>query len=351
LAAVKGDDMNKVGLLLCAASLCAAAAWGAEMTSENDTRLKRYLERFPKADANEDGVLTRDEFREFRGANRGPRSPAIKPDLVDVKYGPHERQVVDFWKAKSDTPAPVLIYFHGGGFMGGNKTLHGLQLNALDKGVSAVSATYRLVRDPNVTVRDCMVDAGRVIQFVRSKAKEWNIDPTRIALTGNSAGASMSMWLAMHDDLADPESDDPVARLSTRVTCATVFAGPTTFDPTLILKHVGGDPKIHSSWPLMFKIKSIDELNMPERRALVAECSPMHHATEDDPPLLLGYGPPPPEVPYPADTNTSTSIHSARFGLLLKEKLDELGVECHVQWKGNRNEESQIDFLLRHFRM
>ena len=62
-------------------------------------------------------------------------------------------------------------------------------------------------------------DSARAIQFIRSKAKDWNIDPKRIAATGGSAGAGISLWLGFHDDMADPKSDDPVLRQSTRLTC------------------------------------------------------------------------------------------------------------------------------------
>ena len=54
------------------------------------------------------------------------------------------------------------------------------------------------------------------LQTIRSKAKEWNLDPERIACYGGSAGAGISLWLAFHEDLADPNSDDPIARQSTQ---------------------------------------------------------------------------------------------------------------------------------------
>ena len=43
------------------------------------------------------------------------------PDLANEKYGPHERNVLDFWKAKSASPTPLVVYIHGGGFTGGSK--------------------------------------------------------------------------------------------------------------------------------------------------------------------------------------------------------------------------------------
>ncbi|MEQ1830195.1 MAG: hypothetical protein ABL921_29830, partial [Pirellula sp.] len=43
------------------------------------------------------------------------------PTRQDVAYGPHERNVLDFYQAKSDKPTPLVIFIHGGGFVGGNK--------------------------------------------------------------------------------------------------------------------------------------------------------------------------------------------------------------------------------------
>ena len=41
--------------------------------------------------------------------------------MTDVKYGPHERNVLDFWQAKSDSPTPLVLVIHGGGWTGGSK--------------------------------------------------------------------------------------------------------------------------------------------------------------------------------------------------------------------------------------
>src|SRR5204863_2669053 len=138
-------------------------------------------------------------------------------------------------------------HFHGGGFVAGDKA----DANPdpyLGQGISVVSASYRFVKggDEPAPYPAPMLDGARVVQFVRSKAKEWNIDPNRIALTGTSAGAVISMWIAYRDDMAKPASTDPVERISTRVTCILPQSGPTTLDPKLILKRIGGNPTITS---------------------------------------------------------------------------------------------------------
>src|SRR5437764_13472127 len=80
-------------------------------------------------------------------------------------------------------------------------------------------ATEKKVEPP---VKWPLGDAARALQFVRSKAKEWNLDKTKIGATGGSAGGCTSLWLAFHDDMADKESKDPIARESTRLHCAAV---------------------------------------------------------------------------------------------------------------------------------
>jgi hypothetical protein len=106
----------------------------------------------------------------------------------------------------------------------------------LDAGISVVSINYRYswqaqLADVKPPVTWPLRDAARAMQFVRSKAAEWNIDKQRIGASGGSAGACSSLWLAFHDDLANPKSDDPIARESTRLWCAAVTGAQTSLDP------------------------------------------------------------------------------------------------------------------------
>ncbi|MCH5372397.1 MAG: alpha/beta hydrolase, partial [Planctomycetes bacterium] len=179
-------------------------------------------------------------------------SPAanLRTTLTNVRYGSHPRNVLDLWQVESDSPTPVLIYFHGGGFVAGDKAAAAripVVQQCLADGISVVTANYRFVRSagrdqPAVTYTAPLEDAQRVVQFVRSKAAEWNIDPDRVAASGTSAGAVMSLWVALRDDAADPASEVPIERYSSKVQAAVPYSGPTTLDPAEILKHVGGPP-------------------------------------------------------------------------------------------------------------
>lgn len=252
------------------------------------------------------------------------------PASQDVRYGIHPRNLLDFFPAESDTPTPVLIYFHGGGFVAGDKE-DDLQRpvirDFLGNGISIVSANYRFVTGPDSEpFPGSLLDGVRVVQFVRSQAKLWNLDPERIVLSGGSAGALMSLWIALHDDFAISKSDDLLARQSSRVLGVVAYWGPTTLDPHVIVEHVGGNPDIHPSIFPIYNIKKIKELDLPAMRKKVVEFSPLSHVSVDDPPLHLRYnGTALSDTPLPADTSFDISIHHAKFGDLMRGKYEEVG--------------------------
>ena len=77
-----------------------------------------------------------------------------------------------------------------------------------------------------------MLDAAlRAVQFLRFKAADWNINPNRIVVTGGSAGGCSSLLVALHDDVADSTSNDPVKRFSSRVSGAVVAGAQTMVNP------------------------------------------------------------------------------------------------------------------------
>ena len=278
---------------------------------------------------------------------------APAPTAANVKYGPAARNVLDFWQAKSDKPTPVVIFFHGGGFVAGDKgevASHPVLRQLYREGVSVISANYRFITGPEAAPFPApMMDGARVIQFVRSKAAECNIDPGRIALMGTSAGANMSLWIALHDDLADPKSADPLARLSTRVSCVVSSGGQTSNDPRWVLEHIGGSPDVHPSLLPFYGAANKVALDAPQVRRMIDEASAINHATRDDPPIMLLYGGKLNNTPLPADAPVDQSIHHPMFGKMLKEKLDKLGVECLFYYgESPPPKDAVLDFLRKH---
>jgi acetyl esterase/lipase len=131
----------------------------------------------------------------------------------DIAYDDdHASQVLDFYPATSDKPAPVMIHIHGGGWRGGSKShVPGFLTKANAEGwLAVVSVDYRFT---DVATHPAQVDdCARAIQFVRQNAKAWNLDTTRMGVTGGSAGGHLSAYMALQDDEAKPDSKDPVER-------------------------------------------------------------------------------------------------------------------------------------------
>src|SRR5438874_9823564 len=71
--------------------------------------------------------------------------PQPTPTAAKVAYGDHERQVLDFWQAKSESPTPLVLYIHGGGWRGGDKSgLSAAQIKQFrDAGISVAAINYR----------------------------------------------------------------------------------------------------------------------------------------------------------------------------------------------------------------
>lgn len=274
---------------------------------------------------------------------RGGESKPV-PDVSNAKYGTHERHVLDLWKAKSDRPTPVVICIHAGGFSRGSKDqLSASLLRAcLEAGISVVAINYRLL--PEGRFPAPMRDGARAVQYLRSKATEWNLDPTRMAATGGSAGGGISLWLAFHDDLADPRSSDPVSRQSTRLSCVVATSAQTSYDPVWVREHVGGRTHENGSLYSLLGLRK-EELETEKGRSIAREASPIMHVTRDDPPALLLYGgnDEPSDVP-------GKGIHSRKFGDALQAEMQRLGLTCEVRTGNVRDARAQVEFLLQHFK-
>jgi len=251
----------------------------------------------------------------------------LLPTAADVAYGPHERNVLDFYQASGDGPRPLLVYIHGGGWVAGDKKQDPSKFQMfLDRGISYAAINYRLTPDNPLPAP--VHDAARAIQFLRTKAKEWNIDTKHIALTGGSAGACTSMWLLLHDDLADPKSADPVLRESTRVCAAAVSAGQVSIDPKVIEGWLGPNVLKHRMINMAVGEKQLEDAlsNYDKYHALYVEFSPYNHVDAKDPPLLMTYGG---DMTLPSK-DAGHGIHHPVYGVKLKEKSTKCGHECHL---------------------
>ena len=268
--------------------------------------------------------------------------------LIGVAYGKHPRQVLDFYQAKSEKPAPVVFYIHGGGWQAGDKKTNPKRF--LDKGISVVAINYRYVENGveekvEPPVKAPLEDAARALQFVRSKAAEWKLDKKRIGATGGSAGGCSSLWLAFHDDMADPTSKDPIARESTRLYCAAVDGAQTSLDPKELREWMPN----YGYGAHAFGMKNLDAVlaNREKVSKWIEEYSPIEHVSKDDPPIGLFYGG---DKDAKVGDSPKDPTHSPILGIKLKEKLDKLGIGSVLVYPGHPNAKykNSGDYLIDH---
>ncbi|MCA9135425.1 MAG: alpha/beta hydrolase [Planctomycetales bacterium] len=270
-------------------------------------------------------------------------SPLIpNPTEFDVAYGDHPKQKLHFWKADSDQPTPVLFFIHGGGWMAGGRMsgLSGMLQEILDAGISVVSVEYRFIPEATADgvvppVKGPLHDAARALQLVRSKAKEWNIDKNRIGASGGSAGACSSLWLAFHPEMADPDSDDPIARESTRLFCAAVRGAQTTLDPKQMKDWTPnsryGGHAFGFAGDKASNLSQFDEFYAKRDTIIpwIDEYSPYALVSSDDPPVHLFYSAAP-ALGQPEKDPT----HTSNFGVKLQEHCQSVGVACELVYPG-----------------
>ncbi|MBL9133866.1 MAG: hypothetical protein JNG86_21825 [Verrucomicrobiaceae bacterium] len=331
----------------------------AQVTSENNDRLREGLRKYPEADANKDGILTMEEGLAYlakakKGKGKAPDNAAgaLKPDFTDVAYGTHERSKLDLYLAKGaegkNTPLVVLI--HGGGFRNGDKNRWGADKGTkelLSQGISCAALNYPFL--DHMPVQDILRQCALAVQFLRSRAGEWKLDKTRFAAMGGSAGAGTSLWLATHDDLADPEASDPVRRESTRLVCAVCNSTQATYDVTRWESFLGKPkPEFRTSETeaaLFYHLPSFTDFATEKGKSILKECDMLSWITKDDPPLLLNN---PQVVPEP--TNRGEWLHCIHHAREIHKECAADGVPCVVLQDQTGEKTSATAFLVKHLK-
>ena len=285
-------------------------------------------------------------------AGAAAAAPAdIAPTHADLSYGPHANNKLDLWLAKSARPTPLVVFIHGGGFVGGDKGSANKTFirRCLDNGVSYAAINYRFRGD--APIQTILRDCARAIQFLRYKAKEFNLDKKRIASMGGSAGAGTSLWLAFHDDLADPANADPVLRESSRIAAAAATATQATYD-ILRWKEFLGDAATQAGGgtdaPAFYGLKTTEQLDGPEGRRIRADVDMLGLITRDDPPVMM--------ISSSEHNDLKTRgavLHSPRHAETVKKRCDEVGVPAVVKITAGRQstpDANPLEFLLKHLR-
>lgn len=221
----------------------------------------------------------------------------------DIPYGPDERQVFDLFVPPGEGPFPVVLQVHGGGFTGGDEDAlyedaGGAELvdAVLAAGAALANVEYRVLDDVDTDgVIKSLHDTRTALQFLRWHQDELKLDGDRVVGRGLSAGAGTVMWLAAHDDMADPEAEDPVLWQSSRLSAALCLETQATYDlvrwETDVFEEYGITLEIAVEFGLeqtllsFYGVSSVDAIYEEPTVSYRADVDMMAQFGPDDPPM------------------------------------------------------------------
>jgi acetyl esterase/lipase len=199
-----------------------------------------------------------------------PRGITVSSNLVYREAGDHAPRL-DLYAPRTPAPSegrPAIVAIHGGGWRGGSKNDYGRSLVRLaEHGYVVAAIDYRLSRPGAPSWPANFDDVREAVRWLRRHAKEYSVDPDRIAALGSSAGGHLAALLGTCPDDA------------AQVQAVIDFYGPTDLlalydnrkrTTTALTLLLGGRPD--------------------ECPARYESASPIHYISADDPPMLLIHG-------------------------------------------------------------
>jgi acetyl esterase/lipase len=286
--------MTKNVLLWSAITFFCAVTFAAEATE---------VPPIPKGYADEQAVMNAILLGQIKLIDAKNISlPDNVEEILDVEYGTGgERKLqLDLYLPKGrKTDTPAIIFIHGGAWKSGKRSdMKFYCVKFAEKGYVTATVTYRLMGEACFPA--AVHDVKCAVRWLRASATKYQVDPERIAVSGNSAGGHLSMMVGYSDD-PSLEGSGGNNNVSSRICAVVNFYGPTDLTTDfakkqeLVEEFVGG--KTFEEAPDAYKL-----------------ASPLYHLTRDDPPTLIFHG----------TIDSTVPIAQADK---LAEKLKELGID------------------------
>jgi acetyl esterase/lipase len=222
---------------------------------------------------------------------------------------------LDMYQARGQTaPQATVLYIHGGGWTGGTKETNVLNLLPyFEMGWNVVNVEYRLARVSlaPAAVEDCLC----ALRWVMHNAKEYNVDTSRIVVTGNSAGGHLALTTGMIPSSAGLDRQCP---------------GPEDLKVAAIVNWYGITDVADLLDGPNRRVYAVTWLGSMENRTdIAARVSPLTYVRPGLPPVLSIQGDADPTVPY----THSVRLHAALEKAGVPNKLITVPAGLHGNFK------------------
>jgi acetyl esterase/lipase len=225
-------------------------------------------------------------------ADEAPKFQRTRDVIYGRKYG--LALTMDVITPEKPNGAAIIFVVSGGWFSRPEAINPGFVLEFLKRGYTVFAVVHG--SQPKFTVPEIVDDMHRAVRFVRHNARQYNIDPDRIGITGASAGGHLSLMMATTGGPGDPRATDPVDRESSQVQAAAVFFPPTDF-----LNYGKAGNEVFTLKPPFTAAFEFKEFNKERAmfvpitdekrvREIITRVSPAQHVTRDTAPVLFIHG-------------------------------------------------------------
>jgi acetyl esterase/lipase len=215
-------------------------------------------------------------------------------------------------------PFPVIVYIHGGAWVGGHRDAYGEICNEehgcgglgpfyAKRGIAGFSISYTLASEGHPSWPQVIRDVVRAVRYIREHAESHNIDPSRIAVLGHSAGGHLASLVATLSGDEDFLSDNSGAATTSRVSLVMDYFGPTDFE------FVGLQGPGYQPYQAIQGFLGGTHAEAPDTWR---DASPAAHVSADDPVFVIAHGTADPDVSYPISES-------------FRDKLLQAGAETH----------------------
>lgn len=206
--------------------------------------------------------------------------------LRDIEYAnvDGKRLLLDLHLPSGAGPFPVILWVHGGGWIGGNKN-GGPAIRQSARGYAVASINYRLSFEAKFPAQ--IEDCKAAVRWLRANAARYNLDANRIGAWGSSAGGHLVALLGTSGGVTELEGGGAHLDFSSRVQAVVDWYGPTNL-LKMQEQSLPCTPIDHNS-PLSPESQLIGCAiqSCPEQ---TERANPIRYVTPDDPPFLLMHG-------------------------------------------------------------
>lgn len=220
----------------------------------------------------------------------------VTPNLTYLTANHYEAKLDVYSRTDTATQRPVLVYIHGGGWVGGAKEGSILAIFPwLEMGWNVVNVEYRLgrVSPAPAAVEDCLC----ALRWVAANAKQYGFDTSRIVTSGGSAGGHLALTTGMIPESAGLDRQCPGVPLP-RVAAIVNWYGITDVNDLL-------DGANRKSYAVAWLGSS------PAREDIARRVSPLTYVRAGLPPILTIHGDADPTVPYAHGTRLTSALKEA----------------------------------------